>query len=366
MVFLRNATIPFLLALLVVAPQSKASDVFKDLALAVEIPIELQNDKTFRARDPGENINNLFATVEPVLTLTLFKGVSIETGLVLEPVKDPPGDGRDRFFNSHGLFVEVLSLNIEHGGFKFVGGKFTPNFGIAWEATPGIYGTDLAEEYELAERLGFGGSFTLNHADLGETTIGGSIFVLDRSWLAESAITRRPRPRRADGGPSNTGGLSSFVISLDGAKIKALPGVRYHFAYAHQRSGLDGEATEHSFVVGLELEREIAKDLTIRPIVEFVYQRNAASIGGQRRVYVTAGTEIGWKSWTAALAFTHRHTDVPGGPSERLGQFQVSAGYTFKNGTAVEIGWKRVFGSGTRAHVVGVLLTHTFSLDLKR
>ena len=28
------------------------------------------------------------------------------------------------------------------------------NFGTAWDATPGVYGTDLAEEHEMAENIG--------------------------------------------------------------------------------------------------------------------------------------------------------------------------------------------------------------------
>lgn len=32
-------------------------------------------------------------------------------------------------------------------------GKLNPGFGIAWDKAPGIYGTDLAEDYEISERI---------------------------------------------------------------------------------------------------------------------------------------------------------------------------------------------------------------------
>ena len=76
---------------------------------------------------------------------------------MFEPVQDPdPGD--DRFLEDHGLYAEELFVNYETGHFAGYAGKFNPSFGTAWDLAPGIFGTDLAEDYEITERIGLGGA----------------------------------------------------------------------------------------------------------------------------------------------------------------------------------------------------------------
>jgi hypothetical protein len=38
-------------------------------------------------------------------------------------------------------------------------GKLNPGFGVAWDKAPGIYGTDLAEDYEISERISVVGTW---------------------------------------------------------------------------------------------------------------------------------------------------------------------------------------------------------------
>ena len=122
------------------------------------------------------------------------------------------------------------------------GGKMANNFGNAWDVTPGVLGTDLAEEYEMAENIALGGAFNGDLGEGGRHIVSAQIFFLDTSDLADSAFTRRPKPRRADGGPGNTGDFSSFSVAVDGGDYPTLPGFRYHAAYVHQ--GNDTVAAE--------------------------------------------------------------------------------------------------------------------------
>ena len=53
------------------------------------IVVEFQNDFAFSSDDETEEFNNLFTKIEPGLTLTLTDQLSVNAGLVLEPVQDP-------------------------------------------------------------------------------------------------------------------------------------------------------------------------------------------------------------------------------------------------------------------------------------
>ena len=184
--------------------------------LTVEIPIEVQNDWAYESDDPTAEFNTLFTKIEPAIGLDLGAGVSVFAGLVFEPVQGPPVAVGDRTFDDQGLFVEALTLTYENGPFAIFGGKFGPNFALAWDAAPGVFGTDLAEEYEITERIGVGGTATAEAGALGAHSLSLSTFFLDTSGLAESALTRRKKTRQADGGPGNTGGFDSIAAGLDG------------------------------------------------------------------------------------------------------------------------------------------------------
>ena len=73
---------------------------------------------------------------------------------LLGQIQQPAIEDDDRVFDDLGLFVEVLTLDYETAAVHLSGGKMAVNFGTAWDATPGVYGTDLAEEHEMAENIG--------------------------------------------------------------------------------------------------------------------------------------------------------------------------------------------------------------------
>lgn len=324
-----------------------------------EIVIEIQNDLAYDSDDPTAEFNTLFTATEPSATIRFSEEISVFTGLVLEPVKTPAVAGDDQVFDNQGLFVEVLTLNYDTERFSLFGGKFAPNFGIAWGAAPGIYGRDLPEGYELAERIGFGGSVSFGDETLGRHTLSASTFFLDTSGLAESVITRRDKLRQADGGPGNTGDLSSFAVGLDGGGFKALPGFRYHLAYVHQGNGLDTEEDEKGFAVGAEYEIGITDHIGARPLIEYVSLTDADGVDGQDRDFLTLAGRLGWHGWNLTLAYTGRDTKASGAPEADDEQFQVSAGYSFEFGLDVDVGWHRVEEDGIKTRRLAVLVAYT-------
>lgn len=327
--------------------------------LDVAVLIEIQNDYIYDSDDPGSKINDLSTTTEPVFALHLLPGLFIEAGLVLEPVLDP-APSMDRFFEDEGIFVEVFSLNYENEWFSLVGGKFTPNFGTAWDRAPGIYGADFAEDYELVERIGFGGAVSLNTENIGVHTLSASTFFLDKSILSESAFANRGRTRGSDGGPSNTGDFSSFAISLDGAEMPGLDGLSYHGAVAYQDVGQPGEDTELGLVFGMSWEGDIGNGIELAPIVEVAYFENADGVWGQDRYYLTTGLGVGYEGWNLAVSHTGRTTTMSGIADINDHLVQISAGYLFDFGLAAEAGWALVREDGSDNYAFGILLAYEF------
>jgi hypothetical protein len=323
------------------------------------LSFEIQNDLAFSSDDEAEEFNTLFATVEGAFTLTLTDRISVNAELVFNPVVASAATGDDRLFENQGLFVEVLTLNYEAGPLHLSGGKMHVNFANAWDVTPGVFGTDMAEEYEMAENIAIGGAFTGDLGSGGRHTLSAQTFFLDTSGLAESAFTRRPKPRGADGGPGNTGDFSSFAIALDGGEFAALSGFRYHAAYVYQANETVGGESEHRFAVNGSHEFPLTGNITAQPFVEYVLIDDADGTAGQERSYLTAALGFTYGDWNAALSRTFKENKVANGGTTDEEQLQVSVGYVFPNGIGLAAAYKRVRNAGVDTDVFGTLLSYT-------
>ncbi|MCZ6860163.1 MAG: hypothetical protein O7I42_07780 [Alphaproteobacteria bacterium] len=347
-----------------------AASAEKEVApyLKITIPIEVQNNGNFASDVPGNRLNDLFTTIEPEITVGILKGLTFITHVVLDPVRDAsPGDSR--FFSNHGLYIEESYLQYkaylrksEGSAFaiRIYGGKITPNFGSAWDVAPGIFGTDFAEDYELTERIGFGGAVTWESGAFGNHTLSASTFVLDRTILSEALITRRPRTLLADGGPSNTKGLRSFAVALDGENIPGLKGLAYHIAFVKQ--GMRGAPAERGFAVGLTHSFE-AGNVTIKPIFEIVNFWNTGGATDTDTLYLTSGVSVERGGWHTSLSGTLRSTSMAGAGKVRDTLIQVSGGYKFHNGFGIELGYSHRNETSIATHTIGVLLTYELSFD---
>ncbi|MBT5495072.1 MAG: hypothetical protein HOK54_04965 [Alphaproteobacteria bacterium] len=326
-----------------------------------EIAFEIENDYAFSSDDATEEFNNLFLKIEPVVKLAFSKELSINTGLVLEQVQEPAIKGDNRVFDDQGLFVEVLTLDYETGAVHLSGGKMGVNFGTAWDVTPGVYGTDLAGEYEMAENIGLLASYSHDMGAAGSHKLTAQTFFLDTSGLAESAFTRRQKTRQAAGGPGNAGDFSSFALSLDGEGFEQLPGFGYHVAYVQHTNDTVNSTDETRFAVGGRYEFKLSGDVGVQPLVEYARFDDADGTANQDRSYVTTALGFTYGNWNAAIAGTFKETEAADGTDTNEEQFQVSAGYLFPIGVGVDLGYKRARNAGVDTDTVGALVTYGYS-----
>lgn len=356
---LRWAAIVFTIFGTVAALPASAQENFPTYEL--EIPVEIQFDRNYRADNPAARHSQLFATIEPAVTLRLTKELSVFVHGVLEPMVDP-GPSENRYVKDHGMYFEDITVTYQTDHFEVFGGKFTANFGRAWDIAPGIYGTDIASaNYELSERIGFGGSLPIPVQVGGQHRISASTFFLDTSPIAHSVGRSRGTRNMADGGVSNTEDFSSFAIALDGGAFRSLPSVAYHLAYSRQGAGQNGNADQNGVAAALTWAHKLSNDLSIDPVVaEWIYLDDAAGMSGQDRTIFTLGARMNWRSWNIALSYTGRETNSPAGADTEDMHFQISAGYALDFGISVDVGWLIDETDESQTHTAGVLLAYEF------
>ncbi len=297
-------------------------------AIHGEFSVELQHD-----RGVGRVDSDLFATVELGLRARLSPAWSLETDLVLEPVRDPE-PGESRVFEDHGLVAESLVLRWQRKGARLRGGKLTPRFGIAWERAPGIYGADFAEDYELSERIGFEGGIALGLGTFGEHAFTASVFAPDAGF--------------ASGAPS------TFALAVDGSGFPWARGLSTHVAFLQRASGHGSPET--GLALGISLERELPRGFWIEPLVELVTLESTAT-GSVR--YATFATELRRGGVSLAASFSSRDRDeADARSSERLGQ--LSLGYELDSGLGFALAFRRAREDGRLSNGVGFQLSYRF------
>lgn len=327
-----------------------------------ELSVEFETDTTFDSDDPDAELTDTYNTTELGVEVTFNRFLSGHGAFTFEPVLDP-GPGEDRFFEDQGLYAEELFANVALGrGVNIFGGKFNPAFGQAWDVAPGVYGVDFAEDYEIAERLGFGASMTRGNTGLGTVTLTGSVYHLDTSGLSRSAFTDRGRTSLADGGASNTEDLDSFALALDAAEVPSLGGANLHFAYRfqHKGMGVDDLEHEHGFVAGINGSRSM-NGVQFDWIGEIAHLDNAEGTRDSLWYFTVGGVATFADKYNIAVSYTGRPRDVSGASDLDDMLLQVSAGVELSNGWTLDAGYKYHVEDDVDNHTVGVLLAKSFS-----
>lgn len=329
--------------------------------ISISLPVEVQLDHVSDADDGSEG-TDLYTKIEPEIVVGLSHGLSIQAGLVLEPVQDRIA-GDDRFFEDEGLFVQTLQLVWETDTFTANIGKFTPVFAFDPDFANGMYGDTFLGDYELTERLGFGATSTLPIENVADVTFTGALFTRDRSPLAGSIITDRGHLRLSDGTPGNTDSLENGTIAVDLVPAFA-PDLLVRASYLHQGGGQGDTADQNAYGLGASYVWEVTEDLSLSPMVDWVYSDNAlgftdgAGSPGVSSHTVTAGIGLAYGPWFGSLTHGWRDTTDPVGGDNSDDFTQLTAGYAFDFGLSIEAGWMDLDDSGVHSTTFGTVVAY--------
>jgi hypothetical protein len=323
--------------------------------------MEIQDDLAYRSDTPGSERNNLSLKMEPEATVSVpaVPGLSFYAHGVLEQVADA-APYEDRYFKDEGFYIQDLYASYDVGRFGFRGGKMNPGFGLAWDQAAGVYGTDMAEDYELSERIALTANAGIEPEGWGTHVLTVGTFFLDTSPLQNTIYSKsRGTLERSDGGASNTGDFSSFNILLDG-EFPTTPKVVYHLGYVRQAHGTDGTTDETGVAAALSTKFDMGHGVALTPLVEVVHLNDVGGTPNKDRQYVTLSTLTEWRTWNLALAYTGRETTETGASTMDDYQLQASVGYAFESGLTADLGWKRLKEDHAFTDTIGVLFTYNF------
>lgn len=351
---------------------------------------EVDLDRNGR-RGPIGSYANLYTKMELGLYASLPYGFTVNFIGKYEPAdRDPTGS--NMYFSNQSAWIDQLYLNWNRGPLDVFVGKIHPRFGFAWDIAPGLYGTDVAEQYELTEKIGAGAQLSISDifgvsGMIGEHNIRAEFFQADRTavsgslfaarWLNPNASSLAGyniynwRNQRAFGGADNTQGIGNFVISLAGERVPMPIGtLQYNAGYSQRRAGIDsvdaGTAnTEHGYVAGAVWEFPLIWRIEAAPIIEYVRLDNANGVNDQRQEYITAGFSLTRTPWTFAYVYAARRDSdqANGGDSvatQNMASVTVDVSY-FANlgifkGLEFTVGWRNLREGGISSNDYGAQL----------
>ncbi len=326
--------------------------------LSFVVPVEIQYDGVYDSSDLAAELGDMFATIEPAVSYRWGSGLSLESELAYEPVS---GAGNDRFFSNQGIYVKELFLNCQRGRWTAHAGKISPAFGLAWDATPGIYGADFGEDYELTERVGLGGTVALPGPSDTTHTLSVNAFYQDHSVLTRSWLHGRTRVRESDEGASDTGDLSSFSTTLAGSGPGVLSALNYQLSYDHLAAGHGNPKDEDGYALALFGEIDLAAGWKLAHFIEVAYFEGAKA-AAENRTYGTLGAAINNGTWEIDLSFSSRSIDADAKLVATVNDelFQIGASRNLPHGFNLGGGYRYIEAGNVDSHTVGLLLTFEY------
>ena len=335
-----------------------------------ELSIEVQHDSIVDADDPDKKGSDTFTTTELEIGSYLSPFFALHSHFTLEPVKER-GPGEDRFFGDHGLYAEQLYAKFSFDPFEIDAGKIRLPFGRAWDDTPGIYGTDIADDYKVTERIGAGVSASREHTAIGKVTVHAATFFADTTFLSDSLFTSRGRRDRADGGLSNTERFDSFLVSLEGEDVPGLAGVSYNLGFVHQAAGVDDRDDQNGFVFGLKKEHTYnnVKFEWIGETAYFdyggdLYDTDDPTLFVESLWYWTLGGRATFNDrYRVNAAYTARNAELFNGTEFNDYQLAASAGVKLWRDWWLDAGYRFLSEQDDDSHYVGLLLSRTIEFE---
>jgi len=338
---------------LTVLPSSEMA-LANDNLVFVEGIVELEAGWSLDNSQPGEGA--VAATIEVVSGVNFSSNWSLTGGVILEPVLDI--DAPDSF-QTEGLYLDSLVLQYATSQSTLYMGKFAPVFATAWDVTPGVFGTELAEGYELAEFIGFGGDVSLSDwvgVSPGDLIASASVFTADTSVFSNSLLRQRGRARHEDGGVGNTDGLDSFALALDAYDVVG-EGVQLHLAYRNLAADDGVSLDETAIATALIVSREFG-DYVIDFNAEWVGFDNPGGIAGDGSA-LTLGGGLGFGGWRLGVSHTWLESTVIGSMDD-VAVSQLSAGYDFEAGYSLDVAVKEHNSDGHSETFSGAILSFEF------
>ena len=313
-------------------------------------------------------------TSENTFKLKATDALSFIANIITEPVIDAE-PGENRIFSGVGSYVDVLQAQYDFGNFSIWGGKIHPAFGRAWDVTPGLHGTDIAENYELTERMGGGAAYNFEAGGL-NNRLQASAFTVDRTILSESLFNNRDRTSLDDGGAGNTKGISSVAVALDGclgAEVESCydeGSFGYQLAVRYQKGGVGSDGNELGLLSSLNKSVSLSDETTLRLFGEAGWFRNFEG-SADDAIVVTGSAAVEMGPAFYSVAYSQQRDLAAAGPDTNEYVVDATAMYDLGDtlsiiGETWSIGAGYTFdrAEGENTQTVGLKLSSEFEAKI--
>ncbi|HEU0118043.1 MAG TPA: hypothetical protein VFR09_05365, partial [Alphaproteobacteria bacterium] len=252
------------------------------------------------------------------------------------------------------------------------GGKIHPNFGSAYEQTPGQF-YNFGTDYEQDERIGLGVQYKIE--DLGmlkNLRVSLETYYLDTSLLSTSLISgpalddpnadRLRLYTRGAFGPSNTGGLNSFTAAIRGGHAEQ--GLTYQASLTREETDDPTGRTELGESFGASYDPSgdgipLTSRIGVTPFLEYTHFDNFQNIAGLERHYAVGGLNFTDGRWQLAAAGGLRKSE--GALTDTDTQENLTLTYTVMEHLDVGAGINHTHIAGVGSWGFGPSLSYTLA-----
>lgn len=241
---------------------------------------------------------------------------------------------RKYHFSHYGLIAEELYIKYKEEAFLAGIGKFNPSFGYAHDKNRlgGVYNTRLSDEYALREKLGVFIAF-----DSEFFILRGDFFFNDQTFLSEDLFQRRGIDK-SEYGAGATKKLNNFSITSE----LIFDTKKLYMSFRRLAVTNAEEGAEKGYLVGFQnyLE-ENEYEFGLSPLMEFAYFENFNGNKNRDMTFMTASIPVFYRGWNLVGGYTFKHDKERLYKNYKSYIAQISIGYEFKNGVAVNVARKR-------------------------
>jgi hypothetical protein len=300
----------------------------------------------------------------------------IQLSTEINPV-DGPEPGQKRFFEDVGLVINDLNYYQNNANSAFSVGKYHVPFGRAQDQAPGLYTNDYVATYDLDGMLGGTVAYRFFDQQLGMIEPNLSVYTADNSFLGRPYLRHGEKLQRSDGGPSNTGKLDSYAVTVNWIAIPAVPYLEMQAGYMFNKQAEDqtqpdppGEDDETiriasaryiwAYAPSTDLEPTLAgRYFDIVPFVEFADVDNEDGIKGNDTRYLTTSLTFDFGDWALGATRTDKHRQSTGGADRQDYLNELSLTYNITGQIKLGLSAGTQKEDGQMSELVGLALTYS-------
>lgn len=307
----------------------------------------------FTRMDSGNNGNIIYKDkkdlsylqIESNLNVYLFNNFLVKTNATFRPVLGRLTDSaqyhndyynferylkRKNYFDKYDIIFEELAFEYKEEEFLIGFGKFNPTFGTAYDKSKyhPIFGTKIAEDYELTEKLGFYVAMTLPMI-----TLRGNFFYNDNTFLSNSLFGNRGKYNN-NKGVGNRKNLDNFSVTAD----FAINDYRINLGIRKLNTNADDQETEKGYVIGFEkLVEESSNSFGFLPFAEYSFIENYNGTKDRDINFFTVRLPFVYKNWNLIASYSAKFDNEENFKNYKSYMTQVGIGYRFENGLMLDV-----------------------------